>query len=263
MFIDTHTHLNSEQFAGNYQEIIGGLQKNNVEAVICVGYDRDSSDRAFEMAQRNKSVYCSLGVHPHDAISVKDDDYQRFTDLASNKKVVAIGEIGLDYHYNFSPTNVQRRVFAEQLKLARECGLPVIIHMREATEDMLEILKENKRCLSKGGVLHCFSGSVETAKQFIDMGLLISFGGAITYKNAVKAIDTISQIPLKHILLETDCPYMSPEPFRGETNEPKYIRFVAEKIARIKNISTEEVAAITKNNTLELFKKMKLKKAMP
>lgn len=263
MFIDTHTHLNSEQFAGNYQDLIDGLFKNNIDAVICVGYDRSSSDLAFEMAQRNKSVYCALGIHPHDAISLKDDDYQRFTDLAVNKKVVAIGEIGLDYHYNFSPTNVQRRVFAEQLKLARECGLPVIIHMREAAEDMLEILKENKRCLSKGGVLHCYSGSVEYAKQIIDMGLLISFGGAITYKNAVRAIDVISQTPLKHIMIETDCPYMSPEPFRGEINEPKYIRFVAEKIARIKNISTEEVAAITKNNALDLFKKIKIKKATP
>lgn len=263
MFIDTHAHLNCEQFAGQYQDIIDELVRNNVEAVVCVGNDRASSELAFDMAQKNKNIYCSLGVHPHDAIGVKEDDYPRFAELSANKKVVAIGEIGLDYHYNFSPTNVQRRVFAEQLQLARDCGLPVIIHMRDATEDTLEILRVNKRCLSKGGVLHCFSGSLETAKIVIDMGLFVSFGGAITYKNSIKAVEVISHIPLKHILLETDCPYMSPELFRGERNEPKYIRFVAEKIARIKGIPTEEVAAITKNNALELFKKMKLKKAKP
>jgi len=260
MLIDTHAHLNDERFAGKYQEIINSFEEDGIGCVVCVGFDRRSSEAAFDMAKQNRQVYFALGIHPHDSKDAREDDYVFFADGSAHRKAVAIGEIGLDYYHNFSPRETQKRVFDEQLALANEVGLPVILHIRDAFGDVLDILNANKNNLGSGGVAHCYSGSAEYARQLLDLGLMISFAGAVTHKNAARANEVLSQIPLKHILIETDCPYMTPEPHRGELNVPRNVRLVAEHIAKVKKISFEEVVAITHNNALSLFKKIKLKK---
>ena len=198
-------------------------------------------------------ILAKNGVHPEDANEYSENAQKKLIELCKSKKVVAIGEIGLDYHYEGFDKEKQKEVFLKQIVLADKLSLPIQIHCRDAMEDAMKILKENKDKLSRGGIFHCYSGSIEEAKEILKLGFSFSFGGVCTFKNARKAVEVINFLPIENILLETDCPYLAPEPHRGEVNEPKNIPFIAEKIAQIKNIQLEEVAKITTENAKRIF----------
>lgn len=248
---DSHAHYNDERFDDDRDVLLPYLLSNGICGIINCGDDIESSKKSIELSKKYKNIFASVGVHPHSA----KDDFDKLPllyELAKYKKTVAIGEIGLDYHYDFSPRDIQKEVFEKQLFIAKELDLPVIIHSREATEDTLNILKKH----NPKGVVHCFSGSVETAKEILKLGMFIGIGGSLTFKNAVKPVEACKYIPLNKILLETDCPYMTPVPFRGKRNDSSYIQYVVKKISEIKNISEEEICNTAKQNTLNLFSKI-------
>ena len=220
-----------------------------------MGYDVDSSIEAVKLAENHSGVYAIIGIHPSEVESAKDDYLDRLKDLAKSKKVVAIGEIGLDYHYQPYNKALQKKFFEEQIRLANELRLPICIHARDCTKDMLDILEANKVYLLDGGVLHCFGESFETFNIVKKYNFKISIGGVLTYKNARNVQEVVSKIPLEYIMLETDCPWLTPEPYRGkDKNAPKYIVYVAEKLAELKGVTVEEICKITTNNAIELFK---------
>lgn len=252
MLIDSHAHLDGKEFDHDRKEVLEYAFESGIEKIINIGFDFPSSQRSIALAEEYEQVYAAVGFHPHDAKEAKEGYLQSLQRLAAHPKVVAIGEIGLDYYYNHSDPEVQRKVFVEQIGLARELKMPVIIHNRDAHGDTLEIL-QRERGGENGGVLHCFSGSWEMAKTCMDLGFYISLAGPVTFKNARKAIEVAVNMPLSRLLVETDCPYLTPEPYRGKRNEPAYVRFVAERIAELKGVSLEELAAATKRNTEELF----------
>lgn len=259
MFIDTHTHLTDERYKGEQETIINSLNLSGVKFVINIGYDAKSSLQSLELAKAYENVYAAVAIHPQDSLSVKPEDYKDFVNYAANLKVVAIGETGLDYHYeDGAPREVQKKVFTEHLQLAYSLKLPVIIHLRDAFEDMFNILSQNRQLLQYGGVLHCFSGSGETAKRFLDLGLYISFAGAVTFKNAKGLLDAVKAVPLDRILTETDCPYLTPEPFRGKLNYPQYVKYVAEKTAELKGVNIEKFNEAVLQNSYSLFKRIKI-----
>lgn len=248
---DSHAHYNDERFDDDREELLSSLLSNGICGIINCGDDIESSKKSIELSKKYKNIFASVGVHPHSA----KDDFDKLPllyELAKYEKTVAIGEIGLDYHYDFSPRDIQKEVFEKQLIIAKELDLPVIIHSREATEDTINILKKHK----VKGVVHCFSGSVETAKEILKLGMFIGIGGSLTFKNAVKPVEACKFIPLDKILLETDCPYMTPVPFRGKRNDSSFIEYVVKKISEIKNISEDEICNVTKQNTLNLFSKI-------
>jgi TatD DNase family protein len=247
---DTHAHLLSEKFDADREALISELPSRGVVGCIEVGTDLKYSDKAQQMAMQTDYIWAAVGVHPHDAADAPDDYIDGLTEIAARPKVVAVGEIGLDYHYDFSPRDVQRRVFERQLELARRLSLPVIIHMREATQDTLAMLREHK---GLKGVMHCFSGSAETAEICVDMGLYVSFTGSVTFKNARKVVKAAAAVPLERLMAETDCPYLSPEPVRGRRNDPEGIRYVVEKLAEIKGVPADEMAEANIRNAKELF----------
>ncbi|MEW5323387.1 TatD family hydrolase [Geobacillus thermoleovorans] len=252
MLFDTHAHLNAVQYEEDLEQVIERARDEGVSHIVVVGFDRPTIDRAIELAERYPFIYAAIGWHPVDAIEMTDDDLQMIEHLAAHRKVVALGEMGLDYHWDKSPKDVQQEVFRQQIRLAKKVKLPIIIHNREATADILKILQE-ENAAEVGGIMHCFSGSVEVAKQCMDMNFLISLGGPVTFKNAKKPKEVAKEIPLSHLLIETDCPYLTPHPFRGKRNEPSYVKYVAEAIAQIKNISFAEVAETTAENAKKLF----------
>lgn len=256
MLIDTHVHLNSERYNEDRLKLINEFKENNLEKVISVSYDMKSSKDNFELSQKHKKVYCALGMHPHDAKEYCSELDNFIKDKSSNVKVVAIGEIGLDYYYDLSPREIQKQVFVKQLEIANELGLPVIIHIRDSFGDALEILKENKHLLNNSGVVHCFSGSLEFAKEMLKLGLYLGFDGPITFKNSNLAEKVVKYLPIDKILLETDCPYLTPAPHRGERNEPKYVALVAKKVAEVFEIDEEQLIAQTNKNAKALFKKL-------
>lgn len=249
MFFDSHAHYDDDAFDADRDELLSSLLQNNVSNIINIGADMPSSRRSVQLAEKYEFIYAAVGVHPHDAQSYTSDDEAELAKLCAHPRVVAIGEIGLDYHYDNSPRDIQKEVFKKQLELAKKLRMPVIIHSREATEDTLSILKE----FSPRGVVHCFSGSVETAKTVLDMGMYISLGGPVTYKNAVKTVEVAEFVPIDRLLIETDCPYLAPVPYRGKRNSSLFIHATAEKLADIKGISVEELARITAENTKKLF----------
>ena len=253
MLFDTHVHLNDEQYDQDLEEVIGRAKANGVERVIVVGFDEKTIKRAMELIDTYDFMYAAIGWHPVDAIDLTPKYLEWIEELTKHPKVVAIGEIGLDYHWDKSPKDVQKDVFRQQIRLAKKLKLPIIIHNREATEDVVAILQE-EHAEEVGGIMHCFSGSVETAKVCLDMNFYISLGGPVTFKNAVKPKEVAKAIPLDRLLIETDCPYLAPHPFRGKRNEPGYVKLVAEEIARLKEISYEEVAEATMKNANTLFK---------
>lgn len=242
---DTHAHLLSEKFDEDRDALIARLPDLGIVGMIEVGTTVSDSVKAIELAEKADYIYATIGVHPHEAAEAEPDYIEQLRALAANPKVLAIGEIGLDYHYDFSPRDVQRDVFARQLELARELELPVAIHMREATQDTLAILKEHG---ISHGVMHCFSGSAETAEICVDMGLHLSFTGSVTFKNARKVVEAAAVVPLDRLMAETDCPYLSPEPVRGRRNDPSNVRYVIEKLAEIKGIAPDEMAEINISN---------------
>lgn len=249
--IDSHAHLNDPHFDNILSEVVERAQQAGVKKIINVGFDIRSSYRAVELANQYSSMYAVIGVHPHDAKNVSNNSISELRQLAKDQKVVAIGETGLDYYYDHSPRNQQQTAFHQHLELAAELSLPVVVHSRDAAKDTHDIISEHpeNKCL-----LHCYSGSLETARMYLDMGHYISFAGAITFKNAVKLRRVAANIPVERLLIETDCPYLAPEPHRGKPNEPAWVAYVAEKLAELHAIATDELKAITEQNTNTFFR---------
>jgi TatD DNase family protein len=253
MLFDTHAHFNDPQFEKDRDEAIERAKKAGVEYILSASFDVASSIESVSLSQRYDFIYAAVGVHPSDTIDMNNNIISALTDFASYPKVVAIGEIGLDYHYENTPREVQKLWFKKQIEVAKSMGLPVIIHDRDAHEDVMSIIKEED-VKSIGGVLHCFSGSIEMAKEAMNNNLLISIGGAVTFKNAKKLPEVAKFVPDDMLLIETDCPYMTPEPHRGHRNESAYVKLVAEKIAQLRDKPVEYIEQITTSNAKRLFR---------
>ncbi|MBU5427976.1 TatD family hydrolase [Tissierella pigra] len=253
MLIDSHAHLDDPRFDNDRDKLINSLEDNGVEIVINIGADLQTSISSVSLAEKYDNIYAAIGVHPHSAKEVDNSTIEVLRTFAKRDKVVAIGEIGLDYYYDNSPRDIQRKWFIEQLNLAKELNLPVVIHTRDAAQETFDILKEAQDG-SLRGVLHCYSGSVEMAMEYIKMGFYISLGGPVTFKNAKVSKEVAKNIPLDKLLIETDCPYLTPEPYRGKRNEPVYVRYVAGTIAELRGITYEELERTTNRNTKDLFK---------
>lgn len=253
MLIDTHTHLDDARYNEDREAVIIRAREAGVEAFVTIGCDLMTSQAAVALADRFPFVYASIGVHPHEAKHVRDGWYDEFRSLTKNKNVVAYGEIGLDYHYNHSSPKEQRDRFHEQIQLARELALPVIIHTRAAQEDTITILKEEKAS-EVGGVFHCFSGDAWLAKEALDLGFHLSFSGILTFQNAAPLREIAKNTPLDRVLIETDCPYLTPVPYRGKRNEPAYVSQVAKQLASLSDKSSDEIAERTSGNARKLFK---------
>ena len=252
-FIDTHVHLNADQYDEDLQQVIERALEAKVEKMIVIGFDRKTIERAMNLIDQYDFLYAVIGWHPVDAIDCTEEDLVWIEELAQHPKVVGIGETGLDYYWDKSPQDIQQYWFRKQIKLAQKLNLPIIIHNREATGDVVRILKE-ENAASVGGIMHCFGGSVETAKECINMNFMISLGGTVTFKNARQPKEVAAEISLEHLLIETDAPYLAPHPFRGKRNEPAYVTLVAEEIARLKELTIDEVAAKTTENAIKFFK---------
>ena len=260
MFIDTHTHLFFKNFDDDREEVIKNAIASGVKYMLVPGTDIDTSKQAIELAEKYESVYASVGVHPHDTKDWSNSLIEELKELAKHPKVVAIGEIGLDYFYDFSPKDKQKQAFDKQIELALELNLPVIIHNRDSNEDIMEFARKYKNTPLKAQY-HCFAGTVENARELVEMGHFISFTGNITFKKADSIREVISKVSVENILLETDSPFLTPEPFRGKRNEPKNIPLIAEIIAKIHHLRIEDVARTTSWNAYKLFgigEKMKL-----
>ena len=254
MLIDTHTHLDDARYNDDRDAMIARAREAGVEAFVTIGCDLATSQAAVAIANQHPFVYASVGVHPHEVKHISDGWYDEFRRLVNNKKVVAYGEIGLDYHYNHSSPKDQRERFREQIQLARELNLPVIIHTREAQDDTMTILKEEKAS-EIGGVFHCFSGDAWLAKDALDLGFYLSFSGILTFQNATMLRDIAKNTPLDRVLIETDCPYLTPVPHRGKRNEPAYVAHVAKQLAAIHpELSLEQIEQRTTENAKRLFK---------
>lgn len=248
---DTHAHYVSGAFNADREAVVASLPEHGVTLTVCPGDDLAASRAAVELAARHRHVYAAVGVHPEECHGWSPEQLAEVRALAARPKVVAIGEIGLDYHWAENPPReVQQAAFRDQLALARELDLPVIVHDREAHADSLAIVREFP---GVRGVFHCYSGSVEDAKVLVKLGWMLSFTGTITYKNARKALEVIDYLPLERVMIETDSPYLTPEPYRGRRNDSTYVHLVAEKIAQLKGLSVEEVAEATYQNGLAFF----------
>lgn len=252
MFIDAHAHLDDRRFDQDRQNIIDALSENEIDFVINAGADLQSSLFSKRLAEENEKIYFTAGIHPHDAKTADAETLTNIESLLAHPKCVAAGEIGLDYYYNHSAPDVQREVFAAQLEMAKRAGKPIVVHMREATKDTIERL-QSFAPFAHGGVLHSFSGSAEIGKICIDMGLYLSISGPVTYDNASRFREVVRLLPLDKLLIETDCPYLTPVPLRGKRNEPKNVRYVAQKIAELKGRTLQEVAQVTSENARKVF----------
>ena len=254
-FVDTHCHLDMAAYAEDFDQILLNASKNKVRKIISIGIDLKSSEAAIEIARAQKHIFATIGIHPHDIDNINDSTYASLKKLFSqySNYIAGYGEIGLDYFKNYSDPTSQRKHFTKQLSLAQELELPVIIHNRQADDDTLRILRKAKP-FTHGGILHCFSGDYEFARKIMDLGLLISIPGVVTFKNAAILHDVVKKVPLTSLVLETDGPFLSPQPFRGKRNEPSYIPYIAEKIAHIQGITIEQVANQTTTNAENLFK---------
>ena len=246
--IDTHCHIYYDKYIDDIDQVINRATAHNISNIICVGVDFESSKKSVDLAEKYEMVYATAGYHPHDAKDASDDYLKNLKMLAKNPKVIAIGEIGLDYFYNHSDKKIQLARFKEQLDLAKDLDLPAIIHNRESDSDLYNTLKISQ--LNKG-VIHCFSSTLEFGNKILDLGLLLSFTGIVTFSDELKKV--VKQIPLNKMMLETDSPYLTPKPFRGKRNEPYMVNFIAEEIAKIKNISKEEVADTTTQTAKDFF----------
>lgn len=250
MLFDTHAHLDDEKFLEDREKIIKYIKDEGVSLVVNIGADMDSSHTGVKLAQKHDFIYAAVGVHPYDAPELTDDNLEELRQLAKQEKVVAIGEIGLDYHFPDTDKEGQKEGFKKQIMLAKELSLPYVVHDRDSHQDCYDIIKESGYY---NGVMHCFSGSSEFARQMVDLGFYISFAGTVTFKNAKKVKEAALSVPLERILIETDCPYLSPEPHRGKRNNPANVKFVAETIAELRGISFEDIARITMENGKRFF----------
>lgn len=250
MLVDTHVHLNSNKYIDNLPEVIQRALDNSVETMIVVGYDKETNKLAIELAEKYPFIYATVGFHPTDAKDIKSCDYELLTKQIQHERVVGVGECGLDFYWDKKFINEQIEVFKRQIELSRKYNKPLIIHMRDATEATYNVLSEYKNLK---GIMHCYSGSPEMAKNFLDLGLHISLGGPVTFKNGHKPKKVAEMVPIDKLLIETDAPYLSPHPFRGKTNEPSRVKLVAEEIAKIRNVSYEIIAEETTKNAYRLF----------
>jgi TatD DNase family protein len=254
MLIDTHAHLDDSSFDNDREAIIRRAFDSGLNYIISIGSDIPSSRRTIDLAEQYDNIYATVGLHPHEAKKWDDRIYEELKKLSqSSRKVVAVGEMGLDYHYDNSPRNVQQEAFRQEIRLSREIGLPIVVHTREAEEDTMAILTEEKAS-EVGGVMHCFSSSRELALRCLDMGFYISLAGIVTFPKATELQNLVTELPLDCILVETDCPYLTPIPHRGKRNEPAYVRHTAEKVAQLKGLTPAEVAKVTSGNAKRLFK---------
>ena len=253
--IDTHVHLDDEKLLPIADEVVQQFTEQGVKLVINNSCDLQTMTKGIELAEKYSNVYCTVGMHPHTASQMDSNFLDKLTSLASHPKVVAVGEIGLDYYYDLSERNVQRDVFAMQLEYADKLKLPVTLHIRDAYGDALDVLNAQNKFLNQPIVWHCYSGSAEFARQMVKKGHYFAFGGAITFKNANKQ-SVIDNIPIDRILTETDCPYMTPVPFRGKTNMPQFVRYVVEKLALMYNVSFNEMERRTEQNCFDVFGKI-------
>jgi len=252
MLIDTHAHLDMPEFDRDRNEVIKRAQDGGIDYIITVGIDLDSCRDAVRLSEQFEFVYAIVGMHPHNAKDVDEKSYNLLREYARHAKVRALGEMGLDFFRNHSPREVQLKRFGEQVALAREVRLPVVIHDRDAHRETLDILKEEKAS-EVGGVIHCFSGDYAMASACMDMGFYISVPGTVTFTKAQTLQEVVRRIPLERVLIETDCPFLAPVPFRGKRNEPAYVQYVARAIADIKKISFETVAEVTFQNACSVF----------
>lgn len=250
--IDTHAHLQDEKY-DNVEQIVFNAQKVGIEKIVCASANLATSKQAVMLAQQYDCVFATVGVHPEDAGEWNDETKNQIINLAKENKVVAIGEIGLDYHYEFCTREQQKLAFVEQIEVANQLKMPVVIHTRDASGDTMQIIRENLHLLKNGVCIHCYSMSLEILKEILGYGFVISLGGAITFKNARGLLDIVKSCPIENLMLETDSPYMSPEPHRGERNEPKNVEFVAKKIAELKNLSLSTVIEKTTQNAKKFF----------
>jgi TatD DNase family protein len=251
--VDSHAHLEMTEFRKDLEEVIQRAKDSGVDTIFTVGTEKKDWSRVLEIADSHDFIYAILGVHPHNAKEIDDQTYPALMKLCRDKKVKAYGEIGLDFFRNLSPREIQLKRFREQIGLARDLGLPIVVHDRDAHKETLDILKSEKaeEC---GGIIHCFSGDYEMAKKCLELGFSISVPGTITFKNAEVFKDIVRKLPLESLLVETDAPYLTPFPFRGKRNEPSYVRYTAEKVAEVKRVSFEKVAEVTTQNALRIFR---------
>ena len=261
MYIDVHCHLTGGEYEeiGGVEGVLARAKENGVGLVICSGFDLDSSIIAKNLSEQYEEVYFCAGFHPSELDKYHEGDLEKLATLCAHEKCVAVGEIGLDYHFEDNPSpETQRELFLRQLALADELGLPVVLHSRDAAQETLELLQANKHLLKKGGLMHCYSYSAEMTKDFLDLGLSCSFGGPSTFKNAKKVVESVQRIPADRILTETDCPYLTPVPFRGVfPNEPKNVKHIAENMANLRNENIEELKKQVLQNAKQLFFKLK------
>lgn len=253
MLFDTHAHFNDNRFNHDRDKAIESAHKSGVAYILNVSYSEPSIGHTLALARKFDYIYAAIGIHPHDSKSMTEALLQRIRALSSENKVVAIGEIGLDYYRNFSPHDVQQHWFIRQIQLARELQLPIIIHSRDANDDVLRIL-QSEDAGSIGGVMHSYAGNAEMAKKFLALNFYISLSGPVTYRNAQDHAAVAKSVPLDRLLIETDCPYLTPEPHRGKRNDSSYVRLVAQKIAELRGISMEKVAEATTENGKRLFR---------
>ncbi|WP_371365503.1 putative metal-dependent hydrolase YcfH [Sporomusa rhizae] len=251
MLFDSHAHVDDSRFDEDRNEVIKRAAEAGLVGILNAGACMESSARSITLAQEHDMVYAAVGIHPHDAKEAKDHDYEQLAVWSSLAKVVAIGEIGLDYYYDMSPRDVQQQVFVRHIDVARQMGKPIIIHDRDAHGDVMTILKKEAKGLT--GVLHCFSGSSEMAKEVIKIGFYVSFAGPVTYAKDGKLKEVAASVPLERILVETDCPYLTPQPYRGRRNEPTHVKFTAEEVARVRGMDFEALAEAATANTKRLF----------
>ena len=246
---DTHAHYDDGRFDADREELLAGLPGKGVVGVVNAASDMATSRSGMALADRYDYFYCAVGVHPHEADGWLAEDLAQLAEWARLPRVVAIGEIGLDYHYDFSPRDVQQRVFEAQLKLALELDMPVVIHDREAHGDTMDLLRRYR----PKGILHCFSGSAEMAREIVGLGMYVAFGGAVTFKNARKPLEAAAAVPLDRLLVETDCPYMTPEPFRGRRCDSAHIAYTAERLAQVKGLEPQELLDRTCENARRVY----------
>lgn len=252
MLFDTHTHLNDPDLFSQVDSFLFAARSAGVTQMVVPGYDRESSLRAMQLADQFDGIYAAVGFHPHDAKDMTDQDFDDLALWCHHEKVVAVGEIGLDYHYDNSPRDVQQDVFKQQIAIAKNANLPIVIHDREAHADVITVLQETG-AHQIGGVMHCYSASAEMMPQFLNLGFYISLAGPVTFKNGKRPIQVALEVPADRLLVETDAPYLTPEPFRGKQNQPAYVRYVAQKIADLRQISIEEFEKVTYANAMRAF----------
>ena len=253
MIIDTHAHYDDEDFDTDREQLLRGMIKQGISQIVNIGANMSSSEKSIALSEKYHFIYATIGVHPSDVGTMTDKDLDRLRELSRHDKVVAIGEIGLDYHYPTPDKELQKKWFRAQLALAAELKLPVCIHSREAAQDTFDILQE-QNAQDIGGVIHCFSYGWDMAQKFLDLGFYLGIGGVITFKNSKKLKEVVEKMPIERLVLETDAPYLAPEPFRGKRNESSYLKYVIDEITNLRRFSREEIILITDVNAQELYR---------